>query len=340
MTSHISRDPSQLKGSPGGSHVKSWATHTGKQTQSMISGRATYFYMWKWWTTYWYSWVSAKMHLYSSALAMMDLQLFHTDSSITWHLQMGTLTPTLYNYPVAPNISQPGVGDVLQLKNVIINVFKTQCWYLDHHVNIDSTSLWVGKPLALAFLEPMLTNFHDAILNHQGKVVNIGSGKWFVAWQHQAITWTNCWQPTSHQWDLVTFTWGQFHKKLLMMLYQFKITAAPPTGQWVNSLWLRDIIWWHGSWSTLVQVMACCLMAPSHYLNQCGSRWRNLWWIAKVQAFTTKWTQSSEFCHMVKCWTHVVYILKYFGAAFVAFCVATILATSSLLSSRASYLPQ
>ena len=24
-----------------------------------------------------------------------------------------------------------------------------------------------------------------------------------------------------------------------------------------------------GSWSTLAQVMACCLMAPSHYLNQC-----------------------------------------------------------------------
>ena len=30
-----------------------------------------------------------------------------------------------------------------------------------------------------------------------------------------------------------------------------------------------DAIWHWGSWSTLVQVMACCLMAPSHYLNQC-----------------------------------------------------------------------
>ena len=29
------------------------------------------------------------------------------------------------------------------------------------------------------------------------------------------------------------------------------------------------VIWWHKSWSTLAQVMACCLMAPSHYLNQC-----------------------------------------------------------------------
>ena len=38
---------------------------------------------------------------------------------------------------------------------------------------------------------------------------------------------------------------------------------------WLNSLWPRDVIWRHRSGSTLVQVMACCLTAPSHYLNQC-----------------------------------------------------------------------
>ena len=37
----------------------------------------------------------------------------------------------------------------------------------------------------------------------------------------------------------------------------------------VNSLWPSDAIWWQRSGSTLVQVMACCLTAPSHYLNQC-----------------------------------------------------------------------
>ena len=36
----------------------------------------------------------------------------------------------------------------------------------------------------------------------------------------------------------------------------------------INSLWPSDAIWRHGSVSTLAQVMACCLMAPSHYLNQ------------------------------------------------------------------------
>ena len=39
----------------------------------------------------------------------------------------------------------------------------------------------------------------------------------------------------------------------------------------VNSLWPSDAIWRHGFGSTLAQVMACCLTAPSHYLSQ--------WWL-------------------------------------------------------------
>ena len=37
-----------------------------------------------------------------------------------------------------------------------------------------------------------------------------------------------------------------------------------------NSLWPSEAIWQNRSGSTLDQVMACCLMAPSHYLNQCS----------------------------------------------------------------------
>ena len=36
-----------------------------------------------------------------------------------------------------------------------------------------------------------------------------------------------------------------------------------------NSLWLIDAVWYQRTWSTMVQIMACCLIAPSHYLNQC-----------------------------------------------------------------------
>ena len=38
---------------------------------------------------------------------------------------------------------------------------------------------------------------------------------------------------------------------------------------YINSLWPSDAIWRQRFRSTLAQVMACCLTAPSHYLNQC-----------------------------------------------------------------------
>ena len=44
--------------------------------------------------------------------------------------------------------------------------------------------------------------------------------------------------------------------------------------QYINSL--RPAVWYHGSWSTLVQIRACCLMAQSHHLNQC---WLSVNWI-------------------------------------------------------------
>ena len=37
----------------------------------------------------------------------------------------------------------------------------------------------------------------------------------------------------------------------------------------VNSLGPSDAIWWQRSGSTVAQEMACCLTAPSHYLNRC-----------------------------------------------------------------------
>ena len=39
----------------------------------------------------------------------------------------------------------------------------------------------------------------------------------------------------------------------------------------INSLWPLHTICHHRALSTLVQVMAWCLMAPSHYMNKCWS---------------------------------------------------------------------
>ena len=54
----------------------------------------------------------------------------------------------------------------------------------------------------------------------------------------------------------------------------------------INSLGPSDAIWRQRSGSTLAQVMACCLMAPSHYLNQCWLIINNVEWHSSKGKFT------------------------------------------------------
>ena len=49
-----------------------------------------------------------------------------------------------------------------------------------------------------------------------------------------------------------------------------KLAAILFRPQCVNSKWHSDVLWRHRSRSTLVQIMACCMTAPSHYMNQCS----------------------------------------------------------------------
>ena len=45
-----------------------------------------------------------------------------------------------------------------------------------------------------------------------------------------------------------------------------KVTLSNDTKFSLNSLWPIDTIWHWKSVSSLVQIMVCCLMAPTHYL--------------------------------------------------------------------------
>ena len=54
----------------------------------------------------------------------------------------------------------------------------------------------------------------------------------------------------------------------------------------INSLWLSVAIWRQRSGSTLAQVMACCLTAPSHYLNQCWLIISKVQWHSYEGSFT------------------------------------------------------
>ena len=53
-----------------------------------------------------------------------------------------------------------------------------------------------------------------------------------------------------------------------------------------NSLWPSDVFRCHRTWSTLVQVMAWCLMAQSHYLNQCWLIISEILWHSSKGNFT------------------------------------------------------
>ena len=57
-----------------------------------------------------------------------------------------------------------------------------------------------------------------------------------------------------------------------------------------NPSWPSDVIWRQGTGSTLAQEMACCLTAPSHYLNQCWPIINESHWYPSENNFTTsKW---------------------------------------------------
>ena len=57
------------------------------------------------------------------------------------------------------------------------------------------------------------------------------------------------------------------------------------TSHYLNSLWSSDAIWRHRSGTTLVHVMACCLTAPSHYMNQCWRIIRKVLWHLRESNF-------------------------------------------------------
>ena len=79
---------------------------------------------------------------------------------------------------------------------------------------------------------------------------------------------------TRQQWVKENLEYLPYHMARISLVTDFdknwnKCWLSTPHIYLVNSLWPSDAIWRQGFRSTLVQVMACCLTAPSHYLNQC-----------------------------------------------------------------------
>ena len=57
--------------------------------------------------------------------------------------------------------------------------------------------------------------------------------------------------------------------RVYLCLFLIQVSTYITVWAAVNTLWPSDVIWRHRSGSTWVQIMACCLTAPSHNLNQC-----------------------------------------------------------------------
>ena len=79
----------------------------------------------------------------------------------------------------------------------------------------------------------------------------------------------------------------------------------------LNSLGPSDAIWHWISWSTLVQVMARCLMAPSHYLNQCWLIISKVLWHSSEDIIIRRFEDTNQSSKIEK-WHFQVQVFKCF----------------------------
>ena len=75
------------------------------------------------------------------------------------------------------------------------------------------------------------------------------------------------------------------YRTVCCTLYELVICSQ----HWLYSLWLSDAIWRHRSGSTLAHVMAWCLVAPSHYLNQYCLTIKDVLWYSLKSNFKYSW---------------------------------------------------
>ena len=122
------------------------------------------------------------------------------------------------------------------------------------------------------------------------KITIIGSDDGLSPGQRHVIIWSNA--GIFVNWTLGNKLQWNFHRNQCIFIQEnafenvCEMTAILSQPQCVNSLWPRDVIWWQGSRSTLAQVMACCLTAPSHHLNQCWPMISEVLWHSPDSNFT------------------------------------------------------
>ena len=105
----------------------------------------------------------------------------------------------------------------------------------------------------------------------------VSAGKWMSVFSR--------WSQSVCQSINFVFPWHSLHCSTNRNISgAWFLYGAIDLNMYINSLWSNDAIWRHRSGSTLAPAMACCLTAPSHYLNQC-------WLIIQWDPATFIWWQ-------------------------------------------------
>ena len=146
-------------------------------------------------------------------------------------------------------------------------------------INISSGNGLVSpdnKPLP----EPMLTKFYDTVYCQWATMC------WGACTCSPVSTEANPWETAV---DLVKerILFQLLNNWAFFLKCELKSNIDGLVLNMLNSLWPCDTIWRQRSGSTLAQVMAFCLMAPSHYLNQCWLIISKVQWHLSKDTFTT-----------------------------------------------------
>ena len=95
--------------------------------------------------------------------------------------------------------------------------------------------------------------------------------------------WYNCENNNKQSTFVIYFISNNIYRHVKAL---FNSLFPTKSDCYFNSLWPSGVIWRQGSRSTLAQVMACCLTAPSHYLNQCWLMISEVLWHSPDSNFT------------------------------------------------------
>ena len=134
-----------------------------------------------------------------------------------------------------------------------------------------------------------ISEFHHIILRCLNKVTDNRHTTYSKEFSSTIVSigLVNCLAPNRHRANDDPLYW---HKEQFccsrMDFFNCKRMRLGQEDCQVNSLWSNDAIWRQRSGSTLAQVMACCLTAPSHHLNQCWFTISKIHWHSFEYNFT------------------------------------------------------